>query len=559
MLRAALLAIGLLLCLTARPALAEDWAPCGAAGYLAHFDSRLTATEPCDVIATFDMRWTGGGAHLRAIKPHSTAITDNPAFIARMRETAEAISRAMDRMGPGLQLEDVVVLYTNYVSPARPATGSDEGFNKGDYTAHAATTFAHECPVAFFKERERRTGTEVSFALAHEVFHCVQYRTWPLLPGSNWLVEASAEYFAYLARPDRGANWIAEFDSTINARRLDAMSYEAVAFYLWLGDTSGPQSVRDFLTAKVTSPAIETAITQEQWSAFAQAYIDRRIHMPDGRPMPSNPRSLGTTAIHGTGIFGNSAVVPFTINSFTFAFDRGKFYDMVYSPPPPAGTVYWRMEASAAWAPPLTSISTCDGPQRYLVTVASVRAIPASQFEVNAQAAGASTCTCPAGVWQETRHSKQHYFEQPPFGDLSTPPRFISGDRVLTLNPDHTGSLIYNHIRTIFGGGTETTVEHDRSGGSHFTWRAANGLLWQTNVQPPRLTVHTTVTTSRGVEQRTLPFGIVQNIGMEFNCDEAGQQLHLRIHGVPPGFRLPLSTDMDFVRVGGHPAYEPEP
>ncbi len=71
--------------------------------------------------------------------------------------------------------------------------------------------------------------------------------------------------------------------------------------------------------------------------------------------------------------------------------------------------------------------------------------------------------------------------------------------------------------------------------------------------------MHTTVTTSRGVEQRTLPFGIVQNIGMEFNCDEAGQQLHLRIHGVPPGFRLPLSTDMDFVRVGGHPAYEPEP
>jgi len=559
MVRAALWVVGLCACLFACHARADDFGRCTDAGYLASFDPRLSA-QPCDVIETADIHWRGGSAKLRAVHPRGMPITGNPALAGRIREVAAAIGSAMDRMGGGMRLDNVTVLFTNYVSPRDDSP--DSGFDKGAYRAGAGSIFGHECPVSYYKDTHRSGGDDLVFVLAHEIFHCIQYRNWPRMPEQDWLIEGSAEYFAYLAKSGMGAGYIPHFDAGIAGTPLDRMSYGAVVWYLWLGDTEGPQQVRDFIASARSIAAIDAA----QWGDFAVAYFDRRIRMPDGRPMPSTPALGGTIAIHGDDHLRMPPVTPYTIGNAVFAFDRGKFYTLAYASLPPDARHLWRKAEGGAWGPPLTSVSACDGPVRYRALWTSTRSRDLGDIHVAAQPATSSVCSCPAGRWEETDASLHRYFEQSALGAPGAT-RFLSGTRVLELNPDHTGSLTYVDVVTETHSTEDVWLRQTKHGGTHFTWRVVGDRLLTTYTGGGNLiTLHNEQHTPRGtiVEDRR---AAAQSIGHAFHCD--GDGLHL-IQAGSPGAILPdslpaemrqamqqafsrFNVDMDFARAGGTP------
>ena len=47
---------------------AQAFGDCANAAYMQTFDERLTTTT-CDVVGTVDIRWSGGSAHMRVVKP----------------------------------------------------------------------------------------------------------------------------------------------------------------------------------------------------------------------------------------------------------------------------------------------------------------------------------------------------------------------------------------------------------------------------------------------------------------------------------------------------------
>ena len=566
MIRAAWWVVGMCACLFACQARADDFGQCTDATYAGYFDDRLSPQD-CDTITTADIVWRGGSAKLRAVHPHGMPITGNPALAGRIHELAAAVGTAMDAMGGDMRLGNVTVMFTSYLSPQED--GPDGGFDAGAYTAAAHSVGVPECPVSYYKLNRRAGGDDLVFVLSHEIFHCIQYATWARMPDEGWLTEASAEYFAYLAKSGMGPGYIPNFDAEINGMGMDAMSYEAVPWYLWLGDTEGPQAVRDFVAS---ARGIES-IDATQWGDFALAYFDRRIRMPDGRAMPSTPVLGGTIAIHGDDRLRMPPSTPYTIGNAVFAFDRGKVYTLTHAPLPDDARHLWRKAEGGAWGPPLTTVSTCDGPVRYRALWTTTRTRQLGDIVIAAQPATTSLCACPAGRWEETEASLRRYFEQSATGNAA-PPRYVSGTRVLALNPDHTGSLTYQDVVTRTEPHDGVWLRQTKRGDTHFTWRTVGGRLLTTYTgHDNRITLHNELHTPGHVTVETREAG-AQSIGHAYHCD--GDGLHLTQAGDPaamlqsPEIRPEMrdamarafarfSVDMDFVRAGDAPAGTPEP
>lgn len=552
-------ALGLLFAILAMPAQAEEWAPCMTPGYLsANFDVRLTA-QPCDVVATVTIPYCSHRYTLRAIHRRVSPMTDDPEFIARMHETAEAIGAAMNRMGPGLQLGDVTVLYTNMLS-AFERDGPDV-YLRGDIDAwvrrlvgdidRAHPTAPRECPITYYKGVGRGTGEHLAFILAHEAFHCIQFNTWHAMPRDGWLMEGSAEYFAYLARPDSGEdeNYLRDFDRGIPSQPLSAMDYPAVVYFLWHGMMEGPEAVQGFVR---NARSIQDSISADRWIEFAKDYEDGRIRFPDGRPIGARPFAGYSKTISGPEDFVKPAV-PFTINTYTYVFARNKIFDLTFSEMPEDGREAWRNIDGADWAAPPSSIATCEGERRMRILWTTTRSTTAGRTRIAARTASAADCTCPVGQWQETQASTRRFFEQSALAAFGggARKRLRGGTRTLTINADHTGSFSYNGIDVISGEGTEFTVETFDTGANRFKWRTVNGMLLTTLEPGSNRMEHRSTSTIQGRQVSHTVITGLQSIGHFFHCD--GEGLHLVQHGrvAVPGIGVPAySVDMDFVRTG---------
>lgn len=551
MVRAALFAL-LALCavfLMPQTAKAEPWPKCLEADYLHSFDPRMTP-QPCEVVTAARINWRGGHKTLRVIRPTSMPAGDNSALINRVNETAAAVGAAMDKMG-GLTIDDVTIMMTAYVSP-REGEGEDV-FRKGDIEAEAADMFAHECPVSYYKVRTPGTGNNFVFILSHELFHCIQFRSFRNLNWDDgWLIEATAEYFAYLAKAEAPPGFIPEFDAQIQSTAIPNMDYPDVVFYLWLGHAYQPTRVKQFIDETRSI----TAITPDMLFNFAKAYFDQTIQLPFGQRLPSNPRPGRSLAVHGATTIASPAMTPYALNTQTITFDRGKIYHLSAGTAPDDARMAWREGAGGISGDMPATITTCDGPKEFRVIRTTTQSNRAADITVTAETAGAATCQCPAGTWIETAASARHYFEQSMTGGQGETV-YISGLRTLTLNADKTGSLIYNNIETRVGEpGSELWLEQTKNGGTHFTWKVVAGQLL-TVLTPGNnmLTLHNLIHTHSGTRSETRQAG-AQSIGHPFFCDAAG--LHLRQRAPPTGTLMDAyitgyTTDMDFVRVGAAP------
>ncbi len=552
MIRSAILSIAILFCLLPQTALAEEYPRCMTENnYLAHFDPRLTP-QPCEVITTAQIRWGSRSATLRAIRLSSMPMTDSSVFIGHIRQAAAAIGSALERMGGNPNLSDITVLFTNYVSPRWDRAHG--GFQKGAYLAAASSVFSNECPVSYYKDIAPSPGETFIFYLTHEAFHCVQYSTWPGMPRENWLIEGSADYFAFLVKPDFGPRFIPDFDRDISSVPLSRMAYSAVPFYLWLGDAYGPPRVREFLDSART---IETAIPPDMLSEFAKAYFGPTIRMPEGRAMPSTPATPATRSIRGNTRIASPVVTPYTLKSEFITFERGNVYELSQLPAPSDARTAWRFETDIAFGEMPTRISTCDGEKRFLVVRTTTTSRRAGDINVTAQPPSSNVCACPAGTWRETTASARRYFEQKGLGIYAgtESTKYISGGRVLTLNPDHTGSLTYVNVLTVTTGSSDLTLRQTKTGGSRFTWSVADGELRTVLAAGNNLiTLNNEITTPSGVRYETRQAG-AQTIYHHFSCDSSG--LHLRQIGEAPRLNpvvaSTFNTNMDFVRVADVP------
>jgi hypothetical protein len=544
MIRAAIVALGLLFWAVPQTAHA-DFGSCTSYAYLNNFDARIRAEE-CDVITTVDIHWSGGTVQMRAIHPHSTAMDESAQFIARLEEAAERVGDAMDRMGgASLRLSNITVLFTDLRSPREGER--DEGFDRDGYIA-AARDGAEECPVTYYKgSHATMDGNDFVFTLAHEIFHCIEFRTWPGMPYEDWLIEGAAEYFAYLAKPDYDAGHITTFDARIPGHPLGGMSYAAVVFYLWMGDAYGPERVRDFVGS---ARSLEGAINSDMWIEFAQRYFDQSIRMPDGRPAPSTPQVGGTHVIHGDERMELPDMTPYTLNNAILAFDRDQSYTLTHAPLAADVRVLWKR--SDNWIAPLTSVTTCNGEERFRVIWASTRSTAGSDTEIRAAEARDSVCTCPVGTWHETSASLRHMMEQSATGRPGAI-EFVGGGRVLQLNPDHTGSFTYEGVITETHSSADFWLRQIKTGGSRFTWSTETGQLLTVLIPGDNLlNLYNERHSPSGVRVENRRAG-AQSIGHNFYCDEAGLHLRLgegRAWAPVPGMPN-ISMDMDFVRAGG--------
>lgn len=553
MLRRALLAITFaiaLVLLWPHAAQANQYPLCTHPGYLAYIDERL-GPQTCEIAHSAPITWRGGHSTIRAIRLSSAApLTNIRALSADIDAAAAGMGRAMDRMGGSMTLPPVTVLFTDYASPERPR---DNTFRQGAYAAAASGILDGECPVGYYKNRAASSSGSLTFILTHEVFHCAQYHNWPTMIVDRWLLEGTAEYFAYLAQPDFADRYIADFDNSIQSTPLGGMAYQAVPFWLWMGDKDGPPAVRDFIP-RATSDMPAT-IDPDTLIEFAEDYFDGKIKMPDGVAMPSTPRIGGTHIVGGDEHIPAATFAPYTLNERIIEFPANKRYLITYSPLPADARMVWRKESGGAWGPPLTEVITCAGAQRYRILYASTKTPRFSDIDIKVQnGGGAGICTCPIGTWEETPASLKRYFEQPFLGIYDTGhSEFIGGTRVLRLNPDHSGSFTYESVETITrSSDPRVWLRQVKTGGTHFTWRMVGDTLLTVLTPGNNLLTLANEQHGRGGAFSETRRAAPQSIGHRFRCDESG--LHLiqlpRAPSPIPTTRSNYRVDMDFARGG---------
>jgi hypothetical protein len=501
-----LLAVFVLLSALSGPGPVLAFGSCESEAYMQRFDERLPASS-CRTVHTTAIRWSGGSAPLRVIIPGGDAATpDDSLFIERVDELVRRVGTAMDQMR-GLELGNVSILLSNLV----------------DHDYHAvATSPTGECHITFYKPSGLPTVDEFQFTMSHELFHCMQYATWPAIPGGEgavWWSEGTADYFGHLANPGSTAadGYLTAFDQDSHRASLADMEYQSQVYFLWLGQTQGATAVRDFIgeMARTTDRAAQIAamnrsIPMDTWIAFSQDYGDRRIRLPGGRALPGTVSSRGTTVIDGptsvTFITGAYVLVRQKLQ-----FKKGRTYTLAVS----EGSGAFRSrfdQAAGEWTDPPERILACDEDRIHKVlSLAIERDSITYRIDVEESERIDERACCLVGSWKPTEAAMR---SEPDMALANTQSVLAShgvemqcgvngGGWTLEFSPNGTGSVkwrgfSYRCVARESGGALANTFI--RNGHTGFNWTildrgvgradyTENTLAWTHEMQfGPRLT-----------------------------------------------------------------------
>lgn len=155
------------------------------------------------------------------------------------------------------------------------------------------------CPVVIYPFGASYDLNELKFLVAHEVFHCFQWRHYEALmgiDGRDWWVEGGAEYFANLVYPAADyehADWLSLFVSGSRFTPVVAMSYESYLFFMYLGmrDDFGPIGVLSLMGVMPPSGGVKEQAAalagypgmQQIWRDFGHAFVDNKILDTSGK------------------------------------------------------------------------------------------------------------------------------------------------------------------------------------------------------------------------------------------------------------------------------------
>ncbi len=313
--------------LVAQPALAVN--DCSDASYVQAFDARLGGGA-CEEVARIPIPFRGGRAVMRVLRtPDVVMDARTNALIGWLRDVAGRTGESMNAMG-GLELDDVSILMTGF---SRPSDGADAMA----MAIWPNPAYSGQCLIPMFLGDFDEGAEQFEFYIAHEIFHCIQFKTWdygPATAGAYWWAEGSAEYFAALTIPeaDGPRDSIEHFDERSSDQSLLSMSYENVVLFSWVGGRANPSGVKhtlDILAEARTSGAVadaaERAFGRDNLLAFAQDYLDSAIALPHGRAMQSSPRIPTQEADRPLHLAGD----PFVVVRGQINYEAGRYENRV--------------------------------------------------------------------------------------------------------------------------------------------------------------------------------------------------------------------------------------
>lgn len=383
--------------------------------YLATFDERFDDV-PYDCVERIrvEVPVRGRTATIRIIHDSNIDWAAGEADLARFDAGIRAAADGIRQLGD-IDLMDITVLLADDFPPPE----GDERFSNINAWSNAENP--EECRVTVFVVGASPENAMVD--VAHEIFHCVQSANltaaqnatsgFGLGTGGDWWIEGSAEWFAALALPDAAVinRRVSTFDEASQTVPLIRMAYGTAVFFAWLGAEESPPGVMRFLHGMAESTtdaaqrsAMGAVLSQERWLDFAQAYLDRTITDPHGRPVAVNPTE-GDVWEWSASQTRTASLEPFLLHRGVVAFQCGRWSTGVN----PGAMHRARLEDGGAWASLPDSIDTSSGSGgSYRFAAINARGASATLSvrgtkETGCDCAGVSTLdACVVGIWQLT-------------------------------------------------------------------------------------------------------------------------------------------------------------
>lgn len=465
---------------------------CTSPHYLGVFDDRLNDGGPigearCVELARFEIPHSGRRTKMRVLGVVGDRRDNDLRWISHVEALANRLAGPMEAMGP-LDLPEVSVLLTSL---------TDELEDEGEIvSAHATAWSPHEneCFITFYKMDEPISVDEFVFTYAHELFHCMQQKTWRLgTLGAHqfWWMEGSAEYFANLVQ--QGTTYSDGFFAEFNEKSLETslfdMNYENVVFFLWLGQERGPSGVRSLLEAlsrggdpSAHLATMRSAVPIDAWTDFAESYMDGDLRQPGGRalPRPNNARSIINIA---NARRVPLATTPYVVARYGLSFVEGKTYKLAVEGP---DSIRIRMaERANTWSDPPARVMACDEDKNYRALVLTVDDAASTTLVVDDPEELDQRACCLIGEWQPTAAALDGWARianeiggpaVAASGATTTCGR-VSGDWILWFNPDGKGGVRWNNLTnrcvTTAPGGSMVQTQ-TRYGDHEFDWTIAD-------------------------------------------------------------------------------------
>jgi hypothetical protein len=467
----------ILFCLLGNRAMA--FGNCLDAGYLAGFREGL-APQACDDEYYVTVPAATGNALLRVIRLSASPRGPGEDWRRQVEALASGVGAAMDAIGTARLPAEITVLLTD---------ATDSSPTLAEVHADASRIPGGECQVTFYKLAAGASPEEFAFTLAHEIFHCVQYETWPDTAGlteAGWWAEGSAEYFANLAQPGTGYSdgWLSSFDNRSIAEPLTAMEYETVVFFSWLSQRGGPAAVAAFLGQMRAGDQIQhlrDLVPLADWTSFVEAWLDGEVALPGGdaiRPAPV----FSAEGRFDSPITLEMSARPYVIERWDMTFVEQKLFDLEYSVTDSAMQAAMRkLGSGAAWAAPPPAIDTCKDEERHILYHTATDGPASATLEITTDADTTGGACCLVGTWKPTPETLAGLAA---FGmDIGAPAiaaaggsmscEYDGGDWLLGFSPDQTGSIAFDAHSTrctVRAQGGAMASIGTRSGHTDFDW-----------------------------------------------------------------------------------------
>lgn len=476
---------------------------------VASFAPAPASAEYCETIAWGEARFPDGActrvhaAPVRGLFGSSELIlmAERAPAPARAAELRRMINEVASAVGPALsQLSRVRLPATVHVVIV------DDAYGDARAETVARVDGTSDCAVMLFNSAPGAVGM-LARTLAHEMFHCAQYVTWPrkmALDDSRWWSEGSAEWFEDLALPGR----VGDSDTPEAVRRFRSLSpvssmlnntYGNVVLFSWLGSERVSAFIAGLAEGGETQIAgAGRAMSESEWQSFAQDYADERITLPSGIALsgtefgPLMPHVFETTGVAGSD---PAFVSPSTAPPLTLVRGVVSFVTAHYEPTGSFGPMRAIFsERAGSWAElPNPLRPECGSRKR--IKFAAIAFAPAQlRIDPRTQTTSSPACPCPVGDWTISRDDLQSLSPSPEYSLMS------EGEVLLRF--DRSGNARFNADKLRFvgpersQGGVSFRVTIERSYDAAWTWRTSGDHIFMTEVEPLRVVERTTHATT---------------------------------------------------------------
>lgn len=525
-----------------------DFGDCSSAAYRGSFDPRLAEVEyDCVERLRVPVSTRSGQRYIRIVHDRNADWIVSSAEMAEFDRGVRGAAEAFARLG-GVDLAHVTLLLADDFPPREGARG--EFSNMAAYTNFDSGRDG-ECRIVLYLAGPGSTPEYAAFVAAHEIFHCVQLAN--LSPeqmssgseglggGGDWWMEGSANWFAGLSIPDTApfAADIAAFESDSPTTPLNRMAYGAVVFFFWLGGDMAPGEVMMFLSGMAPSradsaqrAAMASALPQERWLDFAEAYLDGEIRYPSGAPLTLSPQQGEIWEWSATQT-RTAPLDPFVLHRGVLAFQCGRWMTSVT----PGAAHSARMEDGGAWNLLPNSIDTTSGSGgNYRFAAINTGGTRSTLSVQGRMEAGCGDCAgiveldaCVVGSWRMTGGGAAEWMRR-----QGVPGNYSTSNETITFRRDGTfvtGLVgLESHARLRDGGRADGEGQVQAGG----RWSAAEGRL--NLCADMQLLQGQTVLTTRDGQRVVIPTPSAPpgNSQMSYTCSQASLRTVIPLPGAPP-------------------------